>query len=235
MAIHPQLALTMRVSEEAGFDNFFTGANDELFAWVTGRLTGVSDQVCYIWGNSGCGKTHLLQASVRQQGGVYLPMHDIIKLPPEVLEGLNTCDQVCVDDIEAIAGVADWEAAMFTLYNACRESDVRLIIAGHTAPAGLTLALPDLRSRLGGGLVYALKPLDDDALLKALTNRAERRGLELPEEVGRYLLHRIPRDAASLFGMLNHLDEASLVSKRRLTIPLVRAVLDDLVARHVPF
>ena len=62
----------------------------------------------------------------------------------------------------------------------------------------------------------------------ALRSRAAQRGLELPEETAEYLLRRMPRDLASLYGVLDKLDEASLMAQRRLTVPFIRDVLETL-------
>jgi DnaA family protein len=60
-----------------------------------------------------------------------------------------------------------------------------------------------------------------------LQQRARGRGLELPDEVGRYLLARSARDIPSLLAVLDRLDHASLAAQRRLTVPFVREVLAE--------
>jgi DnaA family protein len=79
-------------------------------------------------------------------------------------------------------------------------------------------------------VTYVLRPLDDADMLAALSCRAAGRGLELPEETASFLLKRIPRDPASVFNLLDRLDEASMIEQRRLTIPFVKSVLADLAA-----
>jgi DnaA family protein len=108
-----------------------------------------------------------------------------------------------------------------------RESGSRLVVAGSDRADRLGIQLPDLVSRLGWGVTYALSPLDGDTVQQALVHRASSRGLELPEETATFLLKRIPRDLPSVFELLDRLDEASMVEQRRLTIPFVKAVLDE--------
>ena len=64
-------------------------------------------------------------------------------------------------------------------------------------------------------------------LLDGLTRLAAERGLVLQSEIGRYLLNRCPRDMKHLQILLDELDRASLVAQRRLTIPFVKEVLQD--------
>jgi len=127
--------------------------------------------------------------------------------------------------MDAIAGQGQWEEAVFHLYNQIREQGGGLVVSSHSAPAHLQLCLPDLRSRLGWGLMYQLKSLDDRQRLQALQLRAQQRGCEMPDETGRYLMRRLPRDMPVLFDLLDQLDEASLVAQRKLTVPFVKSVL----------
>nr|MCH9769271.1 DnaA regulatory inactivator Hda [Gammaproteobacteria bacterium] len=110
-------------------------------------------------------------------------------------------------------------------YNRARDNGTRLIIAANQAPLQLNCQLADLRSRLGAGLIFKVQALDDYEKLAALCLRAERRGMYLSPEVGRYVLHHYTRSMPDLTAVLDKLDEASLTAKRRLTIPFVKAVL----------
>ena len=113
---------------------------------------------------------------------------------------------------------------MFALCERLRAAGGMLLAAGARPPRELGLKLPDLATRLGWGPVYALTPLGDDERLEAVRLRARNRGLEMPEEVARYILARYPRDLDSLFALLDKLDVASLAEQRRLTIPFLRSL-----------
>jgi DnaA family protein len=133
---------------------------------------------------------------------------------------------VCVDDVEAAAGYGAWEEALFHLYNRLIDSGGGLLVSAAVAPAQLAIRLPDLVSRLGAAPVYQLHPLNDDQSLEAMRLRARQRGFELPEETGRYLLRRLPRDLSALMSLLERLDTASLAAQRKLTVPFVKSVLE---------
>ena len=128
--------------------------------------------------------------------------------------------------MHAIAGNKNWERALFDLFNRVRDSGSTLLVAAEKRPAQSGFDLADLASRLGWGVTYTLKPLDEGDVLQALTCRATARGLELPEETAQFLLRRFPRDLPSLFALFDALDAASLVEQRRLTIPFVKSVLE---------
>lgn len=141
------------------------------------------------------------------------------------LAGCERLSIVCIDDVDLVAGDAAWNRALFNLYNGLVDQQGKLVLTAGRAPAGLHWALPDLASRMSASLVLQLRVLEEDDQVEVLRLRAQRRGLELPEETARYLLRRVPRDLRSLCALLETLDVASLASQRRLTVPFIREVL----------
>jgi len=220
-----QLILPVGFHEAADLEGFEPGANAAAVAAVSACQPGP----LFLWGGPGRGKTHLLQAACVAAGragepAAYLPL-GTEGLTPDALQGLEGMAVVAVDDLDAVAGDRAWEEALFHLFNRANETGVPFLAAASAAPAALPLVLEDLRSRLAWGLVFHLQPLDDEGLRTALMDRARRRGMELPEAVASYLLSRISRDPAEVFGWLERLDRATLAAQRRLTIPFVRELI----------
>lgn len=225
-----QLPLGLQLQASARFSNFLAGPNDELIGQLQHTAGGSGEPFFLLWGADGSGKSHLLQASChlaadQERTVAYFSLQNISVLDPELLEGWENYQLVCVDDIHLIAGIPRWEEALFNLYNRIRECRGSLIVSSTSLPAGHAFGLPDLVSRLSWGLVYQLHPLDDDQRLAALQQRARQRGCEMPAETGRYLLRRLPRDMPALFELLDKLDKASLAAQRKLTVPFVKSVL----------
>jgi DnaA family protein len=225
-----QLPLGLALDRDARFDNFFSGPNAGAVHAVCECAAGTDQPLLYLWGGIGSGKTHLLQAACQAAAAAgstvaYVPLDQAGDWSAEVLEGLEAMALVCIDDLQAVAGRSDWEQALFALFNRLRDGGHRLAVAAVAAPAEIGLRMPDLASRLGWGGVFHLQALSDDDKLQALVLRARARGLELPAEVGGYLLTRFARDMPALFGMLEQLDRASLAAQRRLTVPFVKQVL----------
>ena len=221
LSSHAQLPLGIGLHDSATFANYYAGDN----APVVHALQS-DEPFVYLWGGSGCGKSHLLQAACHACAGgpVYLPLAEPA-LSPLMCEGLEAAPLVAVDDVQSIVGEADWEEALFHLYNRIRAVGTRLLVAGEASPLALGLKLPDLASRLSWGPVFQLRPLEDAQKVEALIQRAAGRGIEISVEVANYLLRRCPRDMHSLFALLDRLDHASLAAQRRLTIPFVRELL----------
>lgn len=231
MTGNPQLPLGLALQDGARFDSYFPGLNREVVQHLQQAASGTGENLVYVAGASGMGKTHLLQAACHRAGqcdrtSTYLPLQELLALAPTILEDLEQLDLICLDDVAAIAGHAVWERGLFDLFNRVRAAGGTLLVAGERRPDQSGFGLPDLVSRLGWGVTYTLKPLADEDVIAALACRARARGLELPEDTAQFLLRRFPRDLPTLFALFDTLDTASLIEQRRLTIPFVKAVLD---------
>ncbi|MCQ4311980.1 DnaA regulatory inactivator Hda [Pseudomonas stutzeri] len=228
-----QLPLGIRLRDDATFANYYPGANAAALGYVERVCSpdaGWADELIYLWGNTGVGRSHLLQAAclrVEQRGelAVYLPLSEIAEYGPALLDNLEQSELVCLDDLDAVAGDQVWEEALFHLFNRLRDSGRRLLLAAGASPREIAVQLPDLKSRLSLSLVFQLQELSDEDKLRALQLRASRRGLSLPDDVGRFILTRGARSMSALFELLDRLDQASLQAQRKLTIPFLKETL----------
>ncbi|MCH8865954.1 MAG: DnaA regulatory inactivator Hda [Proteobacteria bacterium] len=225
-----QLALPLRLADHAVFSSFFSAGNEALVATLSALADGTSDAGCWLWGPPSTGKTHLLQAVCDRAGdqSVYVPLAQFADADPQVLDGLASRNLVCIDDIGLVAGDADWEHALFVLCNQILDADGRLVVTAAAPPRASKILLADLRSRLSRLPIFQLQALGENERAAALQLRARHRGLDLPNETARYLLTRSRRDMTSLYSLLDKLDDEALRAQRRLTIPFVKSVMQEL-------
>lgn len=225
-----QLTLRLTPHEIFKIDNFIY-ENNELAQVVNTFCRDKKPDFLYLWGDVGVGKTHLSlaiaeQLQMRGKQANYINLQEVrATTQAEVLPSLINSNVVCLDDLQAICGEADWEEALFHCFNRLREQDHKLLICATQNPAQLPIKLPDLRSRLATGLIYQLPSMTDALKQQALITHAQSRGLILSEEVAQYLLRHYSRDMPSLMLVMQKLDKASLQAQRRLTIPFVREVI----------
>ena len=152
-------------------------------------------------------------------------MTELIAFSPDIFEGLESRQLICIDDVHMIAGKAIWEEAFFHAYNRIQDAGGRLIVTANALPKTLGFILPDVVSRLAWGMVFQLQLLTDAEKLQMLMLRAKQRGMLLSEEVAKFILTHCPRDMSALFAALDQLDKMSLAAQRKLTIPFVKIIL----------
>lgn len=215
-----QLPLAVQLRDSASFESFYAGANSEAVTALRAARTNI-----FLFGAPASGKTHLLQATARAAGAAYLPLAQLAGLGPDVLEGYSGVPALCLDDADAVLTRRDWALALLRLLDGLGARGARYVISAQSAPERLGIVLPDVRTRLNACALFGLRPLNDEDRSILLRERAQARGLELSEDVARWLLTRLARDTGTLLQALEQLDRASLSAKRRLTLPFVQTVL----------
>lgn len=227
-----QLALGVKLRDSSRFAGFYPGTNDLCVAMLRELRPAAHTPMVWLCGPSGTGKTHLLQAicaaaGERSEAAAFIPLAHLAQSGPELLEGCEQFDWVCIDDVDRVLGDPAWQHALFSLYARLDISGGRLILGAANVPSAYDVGLRDLASRLNAAVLCRLQPLDDDAQWQALQLHAIQRGMQLPAETAAYLQKRVPRNLSWLCDFLDALDEASLSAQRALTIPFVRTVLHE--------
>lgn len=228
------MPLALRYPPDQRFDSFVAAP-----AGALAQLQALARQPGADWlflaGPAKTGKTHLalaLCAAAEQAGRrvAYLPLAAAAGRARVALDALEGNDVVALDGLEKIVGADDAqkrddEIALFDFHNQARARGTGVLYTAQAGPDELTLALPDLRSRLQQCARIALSPLDDAGRRDVLRDRAQRRGLILEEPAIEWLLTRTDRDLGALVGLLDKLDRASLAAQRRVTVPFLRQVV----------
>lgn len=221
--------LLFRSRTDASFANFFVGAANAPLMHALRDWLQNSSGAFYFYGVANSGRSHLLQAMCREMDALYLPLHELRTQDSQlVLEGLENASSICLDDIDAVIEDTAWCENLFHLFNRCVLNGTKLLISADRASAQLPCALPDLQSRLRQSGDFRLQPLSDEERALALQLRARERGIDLSDEVVAYVLARQSRAFPALLAMLDELDKRSLIEKKRITIPFVRRIFDEL-------
>ena len=147
------------------------------------------------------------------------------RLAPEILEGLDGLATICIDDIQCVAGIPEWEIALVRLIDKVNATASRLLLSASANVADLPWEMPDLPSRLRQALVFKLHPLNDAGILQAFELRARKRGLRLAAGVADFIGVRAERRLDALMEILQRLDESSMQRQRPITIPLIKEIL----------
>jgi len=241
-----QFALDISHIPTPSLSNFLAGENlalhstlqDLVKSWESNhpRLASenpLNQRWIYWWGPKGSGRTHLLSAigiAAQELGLEYFPLTPNEPISwvslEERLPSLSTSNQpsvITVDDVDRLD--ERLVASLFRILNEIQGSKaIHIFMAGNAAPGSLKLR-EDLRTRLGWGLIFQTHLLGDDEKIQALQQAAQARGLVLSPDVLPWLLNRFYRDMPNLMALIDALDAYSLETKRAVTLPLVRELL----------
>lgn len=215
-----QLVLDLALPAPEPFSDFVAGENAELLFQLNEWCTHAQHaRFIYIWGEAGCGKSHLLAAAARRGEALLL---DAARetLPEEISPGAL----LAVDNVDCLDRTG--QETLFALFNVLRAGGGGLLATGPLPPMLLSL-LPDLATRLGWGLVYQLRPLSDSDKIAALQTRARQLGFDLSGEQADYLLRHAPRGVASLYRLLDKANELALSRQKAVTVGLLREILRE--------
>ena len=242
-----QFALDLSHTPPASLDNFLPGKDlamvdalrQSIRRWQAreqnGGANALDQRWIYWWGPQGSGRTHLLNAMGNAAADLGLEHFSLTANEPiswvnleEKIPSLSQSTQPSVITVDDVDQLDDRQvAALFRILNQVQASQgIHIFMAGSAAPNHLHLR-EDLRTRLGWGLIFQTQLLSDDEKIQALETAARDRGLVLSAEVLPWLLNRFYRDMPNLMALLDALDAYSLETKRAVTLPLVRELLQS--------
>ncbi len=226
-----QIALPLTFDRQYSFDNFFSHKAEFIVSSLQAFIANDGEQLIGLWGGQDSGKTHLLNACAfyARSGHPGFQLYDATQLlncEPSQFDDIVEDAILAIDNLDAVCGNRQWEAAFYRLINRCRDQHVHLIFSLSQKPQDLNCELADFQSRLSWGLLLELPVADETEIENIIYQRGKLLGIELSNEVRAYLLTHYPRSLSTQLEILRKLDAASLSSKKKITIPLIKQVLN---------
>ncbi len=206
------------------FENYVVGGgNDLAYAACQAVCTnpGTKYNPLFIYGDSGLGKTHLIQAVGNEINKlndrakiVYVASEQFVQ---EFLDSIRykkisdftahyrSADVLIVDDIQFFAGKEKTQEEFFHTFNALRQADKQIIISSDKPPKSIPNLEDRLRSRFEWGMSVDISAPDFETRCAIIQNKANNHGLELDQDLVEFLSKRVQTNVRELEGELNQL------------------------------
>tara|TARA_R110002072_G_scaffold172728_5_gene327078 strand:- start:25389 stop:26156 length:768 start_codon:yes stop_codon:yes gene_type:complete len=246
-----QLFLPVQMRLEKSFENYLGHENQAVIACLKEHIERKHETLVVLVGPESVGKTHLLASSIvyyetfyqSDIGCAYFSLSELSASDlydeqendsyfSDLLDYFESFNFLALDDIDlwlnCFTGshLEEAELFVFNLFNHYKMNGKLLMITSKCPPGRLNVQLKDLQSRLQSGLLLTLSGISDvekEGMLKSL---AKLKGFLMDDEVSAFILKRSDRDIPALLEVIDNLDKATLIEKRKLTVPFVKKVLN---------
>ena len=237
-----QLTFPLPSQPQFTFENFIVHPGDAL-AFRAARAVcespGSLFNPLYLHGESGGGKTHLLQAiraCVQENRGTAHLLsgrmsHEVFAFLVSLRESSSPAGSfILIDDLPELLGMIEGRSCFYDMVNMAVHRRLQLVCAGGEPVQSMPDLDDHLISRLRWGLIVRISPPDDPSRERILKKLARDWQVNLPPRVASFLVERLPRDIASLSTGLAAVNAHALSRGTRISIPVAREALDLLEA-----
>ena len=193
--------------------------NQIAYDWINQFPNWKGQKIAIIYGNKGCGKTHLSKIWQEASNAIAIDKSsDFGSIVEELSKGQN----ILIDDCGAIGD----DKFLYNLYNATKEEFTGFVLmTASTRPMDWGIELADAKSRILSLNSIEIKDPDDFLLSGMLVKLFSDRQLSISPEIINYMLIRMERSFSGAIDLVDKIDKLSLEKKRNITIPLIKTIL----------
>lgn len=238
---------------ELNFENFIVGSSNK-FAYAAAQAVATTPGKAYnplfIYGSSGLGKTHLLNAicveikkNMPNYKIIYTSAEDFTnelvqslerKTMPAFHNKYRTADVLLVDDIQFIAGKTQTQEEFFHTFNALTQDNKQIILASDRPPKEIALLEDRIKTRFEGGLLADIQPPDIETRMAIIKSKADYLNLNLPDEIVLYIADKIKNNVRQLEGAVKKINALYIISGHQPSIVSAQKAINDILSDNQP-
>jgi chromosomal replication initiator protein len=238
-----------RLNPKYTFDNFVVGESNRLAyaaALEVSEEPGSKYNPLFLYGDTGCGKTHLLHAigqTAKSKGLTILfasaeqfTNQFVIALKNNKIDDFHrkfrSTDYLLVDDVQFLSGKTQTQECLFHIFNDLYENNCQIVVTSDRPPRAIPSITKKLRSRLEWGLIADLGIPELETRLAILKVKSRQLNIsQLPPEVLRFLATQFQHNTRELEGALNRVVTYSRLSDEKIDMKLTTQSLADILPK----
>ena len=236
------------VSPKYTFDNFIVGSSNayaNAAAKTVSETPGVIYNPLFIYGNSGLGKTHLMQAIGNKTRELHPEMNvlyitgekfttDFIRSVrenkmQEFTATYRTPDVLLVDDVQFIESKEATQEEFFHTFNELFTNNKQIVLTSDRKPNDLTTLTDRLRTRFGQGLIIDISIPNYETRVAILQNKADDYDIKIPDEILGYIAENVRSNIRELEGVLKSVVSKSQFEEQEITLDFVKKTLSKII------
>ena len=224
------------------FETFIVGSSNRMahaVAQSVAERPGTAYNPLFVYGGSGLGKTHLLQAigqviQVTGKRALYVTSevftNEMIgairtQTTDEFRAKYRTIDVLLLDDVHFIGGKEQTQEEFFHTFNALHTSNRQIVLTSDRPPQAISTLEDRLRSRFGWGMIADIQPPNLETRIAILLTKAATMGHRVPDDVLTLIAQRAHKNIRDLEGALTKVLAHAELFKRPLNVALVEDAL----------
>ncbi|MEK9168456.1 MAG: chromosomal replication initiator protein DnaA [Patescibacteria group bacterium] len=230
-------------------NSFVVGSSNELAYAATIAITkdvGKKYNPLFIYGGTGLGKTHLIQAAGNEIKNLYKNkvkvkyvssekfVNDVVwairnKRMDDVKTKYRNIDVLIVDDIQFIGGKERSEEEFFHTFNVLYENNKQIIISSDRPPAAIPTLEERLRSRFEGGMIADITYPDYEMRMAIIKTKLQEKNTDLPNEICDLIANKVQRNIREVEGILNKILFYKEVKNIEPTSKIIEEVINNAI------
>jgi chromosomal replication initiator protein len=228
-------------------NSFIVGSSNELaFAAVNAVIHSIATKYnpLFIYGGSGLGKTHLIQAAGNEIKSLYKNRVRVRYVPSEkyvsdvvlairnkrvedIKEKYRSVDVLIIDDVQFIGGKEKTEEEFFHTFNALYDNNKQIIISSDRPPRAIPTLEERLRSRLQSGMVADIYPPDYETRVAIIKTKLQSRNQELGEDIIDAIASKVQKNIREVEGVLNRILFYEQHKEERMTLKTAETIIQE--------
>ena len=240
-------------NEKFTFNNFVVGPSNKFAYTASLRVAENPGSVfnpLFIYGNSGLGKTHLLNAIIEKIKSnnpdatiLYTTSEDITndlyfaiqtKTTHDLHQKYRTCDALLIDDIQMIAGKTQTEEEIFHTFDTLIKAGKQIVLTSDKPPSAIPKIEDRLKTRFESGLLCDIQPPDFETRVAIIKDKANYLRFELPDDVCSFIAENIKSNVRQMGSAVKNIYAYCSFNNVIPTVEIVKDILKDILITSLP-
>ncbi len=238
----------LRLSPRYTFDDFVVGESNRYSHAAAQSVADPDSQAfnpLFIYGPSGLGKTHLMQAightylrKRRNANVLYVTSEQFINAFIESIQSkrsldfrnqYRSVDLLLLDDVQFLMGKERTQQEVFHTFNTLFDEGKKIVLTSDRPPKDLSTLEERLRSRFEWGVIADIQPPDLETRIAILRQKARAENLSLPMDVIAYIAEWVKSNIRELEGALKRIKVYASLHNCPINLEVAREVLSHLI------